>query len=425
MSERLRALNLLDRIELTQSFATPLLVNESDLVRTYVLGVLRWRSQLDFLIAKLSSRAATRIDVRVLQILRLGIFELRFMHSAAYAAVDGTVELAKLRAGRASGFVNAVLRSATRTGDLSVLLPIGDKPAAVAVRWAHPEWIIERWNRQFGAARAEGIAAANQQLSFPDLLINVSRISVEKAHALLTEREVKFSPSNLVPGMVRLEESTEKVAGEIREGLFYPMDEGSGLVAALLASEESGSAEVLDLAAAPGGKSFFLRSRGVRVLSSDLSFGRMMLVKRTARRMFESPARMLIADASATPFRRRFDSVLLDAPCSATGTLRKSPELKWRITPAIIEDMSRLQETLLHQALDLTARQCLYATCSLEDEENGGLVQRVLAARGDFRLTPIEQHAAAPTREWIREGRLQLTPEAGTDGFGAALLTRI
>lgn len=424
MNERQRALVLLERIEQTQSFATPLLATETDLVRTYVLGVLRWRSQLDFLIEKLASRRAARIDPLVLQILRLGLCELRFMHSAPYATVDGVVELAKQRAARASGFVNAVLRSATRAVSLDDLLPTGGSAAAVALRYAHPEWIIERWTRRFGAERAAAIAASNQQLSFPDLLLNLSRFTEADAHALLSERGVSFKPSSLVRGMVRLGESTQKIAAEVREGLFYPMDEGSGVVAALMATT-GGSSPVLDLAAAPGGKTLFFRNSGRTVVSHDLSLTRLLTARKAITRMFGGGDVLVVGDAGAAPFRRRFDAVLLDAPCSATGTFRKSPELKWRVTPELLDGMAALQERLLHGALDLSGNECLYATCSLEPEENSEVVARVLASRSDFRLASLEARAGDELAQWITAGQLQLTPEAGTDGFGASLLQRI
>src|SRR5882724_4731258 len=153
MNDRQRALHLLQRIERESAYASLLLRNDSGFVRTLVLGVLRWRSRLDFVIDSFASRA---IEPEIRDILRLGALQLLFMHVAPHAAVGETVQLAPLRA---RGFVNAILRKMTRSN-----VP---EPADVATRTAHPPWLIERWTKNYGSERAARIAAADQELSFP------------------------------------------------------------------------------------------------------------------------------------------------------------------------------------------------------------------------------------------------------------------
>ncbi|HKO02980.1 MAG TPA: transcription antitermination factor NusB, partial [Thermoanaerobaculia bacterium] len=144
MTDRERALLLLRRIERESSFASPLLHNETGFVRTLVLGVLRWRSRIDHAIATLASRRIEKLDPVVVELLRLGLYQLMFMDVAPHAAVNETVDLAGQYAKRARGFVNAVLRNATRTKV---------EPDSVATATAHPPWLIERWTRAFGAER--------------------------------------------------------------------------------------------------------------------------------------------------------------------------------------------------------------------------------------------------------------------------------
>lgn len=386
MNERDRALQILRRIDRESLFAAPLLAGESGFVRTLVLGVLRWRSRLDFAIEALAGRKISRIDSIVVDILRIGILQVQFTDVAPHAAVSETVELTNRHAKRAKGFVNAVLRRA------AAKIP---EPKDAATRLAHPAWLFERWVAQYGAERAERIAAANQELSYPDVLLLGGEIP-EGATA-----------SSLVDGMVKVSRST----ADLDRARFYPMDEGSAVIAAIAAAT---GREVLDLAAAPGGKTLYLRSRGVSVVSNDLSLSRL-------RPLMGRTNRLVVSDGRAAPFKRRFQTVLLDAPCSATGTIRKNPELKWRLRPEHITALNDLQRALLGAALSIADETVVYATCSLEREENDAIVE---SAGGSFVRADIRAWAPAGVHRWIEDGVLRLTPDSGTDGFTAFVLRR-
>ncbi|HEX8154003.1 MAG TPA: transcription antitermination factor NusB, partial [Thermoanaerobaculia bacterium] len=219
MTERERALHLLRRIERESLFASLLLLGESGFVRTLVLGVLRWRSRLDFVIANLSGRRVEKLDPPVIELLRLGIYQLHYMDVPAYAAVSETVDLAGRHAGRARGFINAILRRASESKP---------EPTDLATRVAHPRWLLDRWTRAYGKKRAIAIAEANQELSYPDVL--------QLGEAAPTDGE----PSTLVDGIYRLRESS----ADLDRADFYPMDEGSAVIAALAAN--SGD-DLLDL----------------------------------------------------------------------------------------------------------------------------------------------------------------------------------
>ncbi len=424
MNEREEALNRLRRLETRGNYGSFERSEGRDardlaFIRTLVLGVVRWRSTLDFLILQLSGRSVEQIDPEVLEILRLGIYQLMEMDVPDYAAVSEMVDLAAKRAPRAKGFVNAVLRKATRS-ELRAMLPAGQDPRSLGVRWSHPDWLVERWSRAFGRERGERIIKANQELSWPDLLVNTARIAMDELETRLQDRGVACSRSPLVAGVLRLRESTRSVAEEIEAGLVYPMDEGSVIIASLVEPSD----RVLDLAAAPGGKSLALALRGAEVISHDVSIERLALLGMTASKMLSRRPRMVVGDGGRPPFRGRFRSVLLDAPCSASGIIRKHPEIRWRLSEELIRRHAAEQRRLLTAALDLTGSICIYSTCSMEPEENDSVVREVLRGRNDFRVAPIQASMESSIAPWIDRGILRLTPDSGADGFTAIRLER-
>jgi len=378
MNERRRALELLRRIERESAYASLLLINESGFVRTLVLGVLRWRSRLDFVI---DAFAKGTIEPKIRDILRLGALQLLFMRVAPHAAVGETVALVPLRA---RGFVNAILRKISKNAP---------EPADVATRTAHPPWLIDRWMRFYGADRAAKIAEANQELSYPD--------------AMTDSPPADATRSELVPGMWKLTGSSAGVDG-------LTLDEGSAVIADVAAAAGH---DVLDLAAAPGSKSLVMRARGARVVSNDVSISRL-------RPLIGQSDAIVVSDGRQPPFARQFQVVLLDAPCSATGTIRKNPEIKWRLREDDLPSFAALQKQLLASALDLAAATVVYSTCSLEPEENDAVIEDVLRTRNDFVRGDVAKLVNANVARWVENGVLRLTPEAGTDGFTAHVLER-
>lgn len=376
MTERERALQLLQRIERESLYASLVLMGETGFVRTLVLGVLRWRSRLDFVIAELAQRPVKKLDLTVIDALRIGVYQLLYMNVAPHAAVSETVDLTPKRA---RGFVNAVLRNLTRRKP--------PEPGDPATRTAHPPWLLERWSRTYGPERAVRIAEANQELSYPDVL------------SLRGETPPDSTPSDMVPGLFNLRGSS----ADLSRADYYPMDEGSAVIAAIA---RAAGDDILDLAAAPGGKTIYMTHHRARVVANDVSFNRL--------RPLHHP-RTLVSDGRIAAFRRKFDVVLLDAPCSATGTIRKNPEIKWRLREEDLAGFAKLQRELLQNAMTLASRYVVYSTCSLEPEENDAVVEGF--PRED--ITPFVPEGA---RKWVENGVLRLTPESGADGFTAFVL---
>ena len=368
-SERARALQLLQRIEREQLYASLLLIGESGFVRTLVLGVLRWRSRLDFAIEQLAQRRIHKLDPPVVDVLRIGLYQLLYMDVAPYAAVSESVDLAPKRA---RGFANAILRSATRQAP--------PEPRDLATRTAHPQWLLDRWTRHYGQDRAARIAEANQQLSYPDVLA-------------FGDAPPDAEPSKLVPGLWKLHGSS----ADLDRNSFHPMDEGSAVIAAI--ARACGD-DIVDLTAAPGGKSIYMERHGARVVSNDVSIARLRGLH----------GKVVVSDGRKPPFGRKFDVVLLDAPCSATGTIRKNPELKWRLREQDLGAFAKLQRELFTSAMSLARKYVVYSTCSLEPEENDDVVPQ------HEDITPFVPEGA---RGWVDNGVLRLTPESGADGFTA------
>ena len=380
MNERDRAFHVLQRIERESAYASIVLQDDSGFVRTLVLGVLRWRSRLDDAIEKLASRKLSKLDANVVDVLRIGIYQLMFMDVAPYAAVSETVDLAGRYAKRARGFVNAILRSATKAN-------LHGMAKDLATRTAHPQWLIDRWTRMFGAERAQKIAEANQELSYPDVFVAQTLLSVPPGVR-----------SVLVPGMYKLTGSSANVEG-------YALDEGSGVIADIAAAT---ARDILDLAAAPGGKTLVMTARGANVISNDVSIARL-------RPLFGRSRRIVVSDGRQAPFRRKFETVLLDAPCSATGIIRKNPEIKWRLREDDLAKFAALQRELLASAIKYASKYVVYSTCSLEPEENDD----VTAA---CKRVDVSQFVNAEVAKWVDRGVLRLTPESGADGFTAFVL---
>ncbi len=395
-------------------------------------GSLRWQLQLDRALAAHSDRALDDLDDPVRVALRLGAFEL--LHHGkvpAHAAVNEAVEVVKeLKAGRAAGFVNAVLRrlSETRAPPPPPSREV-DPVGHVAALTAHPRWMIERWSSWLGPSETERLSEANQQQAAPAVRVARRRATPQQAQEVLQKSGIDSRPGKYSPDALILASGAPPaldIDGHA-QGLFQAQDEAAQLVSLFAAPDRS--ARILDACAAPGGKACHLAEIADQgsVLAVDLHARKASAVAETARRLGLENLEARAADATVpipdVPLAS-FDLVLLDAPCSGLGTLRRHPEVKLRRTPEDVDHLAQLQARLLSSVQrDVRPGGLLvYAVCTLTPEECDEQVQRFLGAFPQFRVErpPAGFPADCLDRDFLRT----LPHRTGTDGFFAARLRR-
>ncbi len=393
-------------------------------LRELVYGMLRHRGAIDAMLAERVRGGLSRIDADLLDLFRLGVYQLLNMGSVpAYAAIAQTVELAKVRHGiGASKLVNAVLRRVDRESDgLAPVLP-SDPVEALAVRHSHPAWLVRRWLSRWGVGATEALLTRNNAEA--PVVLRPFGIVREQLEAMLESAGVHVEEAPLVRDSIQISGGiTLSELGAFRQGLFFIQDPASTLVTSY-AAVPPGSV-VADLCAAPGGKSLELSRQAQMVVAADRSPARLVRVLANRQRLEATNVQLLVTDARF-PAISPVDAVLVDAPCTGTGTFRRHPDARWRLRPADISVMASLQASLIRSAASVVARGGLliYSTCSLEPEENEEQIERFLADSSDWTLEGPP--AGAVPAETLDNDYLRVLPHVhGTDGAFAARLRRV
>ena len=393
-------------------------------LRELVYGMLRQRSAIDAILAERVRGGIAKIDSDLLDLFRLGVFQLLHMGSVpAYAAIAQTVELAKVRHGiGASKLVNAVLRRVEREShELSPVLP-SDLVEALAVRFSHPAWLVRRWLSRWGQQQTEALLERNNAEA--PVVLRPYGIVREQLEAMLEAAGVHVGDAPLVRDSIQISGGiTLNELGAFRQGLFFIQDPGSTLVTQY-AAIPAGSV-VADLCAAPGGKSLELSRAARIVVAADRSPARLGRVVANRERLEATNIHVIAADARY-PATRPVDAVLVDAPCSGTGTFRRHPDARWRLRAADIAMMVEIQASLLRSAASVVVEGGLliYSTCSLEPEENEQQIERFLAENTGWRLEAPP--AGTVPAETLDGGYLRVLPQVtGSDGAFAARLRKV
>lgn len=421
------------------SFLPPLLerFDERDrgLLHELVFGTLRWLRRLDHVIDKASHRGIEKIDPVLLAPLRIAAYQLLFLDRVpAHAAVDEAVEQAHSLTHRGgASYVNAVLRAiarAPRLGDWPV--DASDPVRRTAIETSHPDFLVERWLAVYGAERTRALLAANNRPKPMQLLAFCDRGGRELLAERLIDEGLDVEPSPLSLLGLTVRRGDPRATDAFARGDFYVQDEASQ-AAALIPPPRPGE-RVLDAAAAPGGKAFALIAREPTVSATlaDVSFERLAVLRANLARLRRT-APLVAADAGRPPFAPAvrsgggFDRVVLDLPCTGTGTLRKHPELKWRISRDEIGRLAAQAERMLEGAADRVAPggHLVAITCSIEPEENERVVERFLARRPELSPLPLEGVLPPPLDAGIdAPGRWRVLPGGDHDGFTASVLVR-
>jgi 16S rRNA (cytosine967-C5)-methyltransferase len=443
---RATAFDVLLRIEQQDAYASELLHStpytklspaDHGLATELVMGVLRWRSLLDAEIGRFSEKQVEKLDIEVLTALRLAAYQLLFLDRIpARAAVHESVELVKrARKSSAAPFANAVLRKLA--GSASTLPRATPNPgqieateygnvADLSKRLAHPQWLVERWVRQFGLAQTQQICSYDQ---------HAPAAAVRLADAG-TEAELKLDGIDLAPG--RLLTSARRVrTGNISrtrafaEGRVAIQDEASQLVALLVGK----GSRILDCCAAPGGKTRVLAERNpqANIVALELHAHRARLLRKLVP---ASNVEVIGSDVLELKASAGFDRVLADVPCSGTGTLAHNPEIKWRLRPEDLTDLHGRQVAILRSAMQQVAigGRLVYSTCSLEPEENEEVIESAISGKAAFSMldcrVELEQLKGEGELVWKQDslvsGRfLRSIPGVHPcDGFFVAILQR-
>jgi 16S rRNA (cytosine967-C5)-methyltransferase len=449
---RAAAFDILLRVEQQDAYASELLHSsrfaklspqDHGLTTELVMGVLRWRSWLDSKIGSVSSQKLEKLDIEVLIALRLAAYQLMFLERVPdRAVVNESVELVKrARKRSATPFVNAVLRklatSAAKEGPdnqpavnvlklrsihVQVQVERAETLAELAVLSAHPLWLAERWAERYGYEVAKQICIYDQQV--PESSIHL--------HGDDELGAVQLSPGKLLRSARRFQAGSFVDARDPRFSHIHIQDEASQLVA-LLAGKGS---NILDCCAAPGGKTRLLayRNPDATIVAAELHPHRARLLRRLV------PAKnvcVIVADVRALPIRAGFDRVLVDVPCSGTGTLARNPEIKWRLKPVDLVEFHQRQLSILQSAMQNVAPggRLVYSTCSLENEENQEVIEEALIADASFRRlecrTELEKLQSEGELAWKDLNSLTSGPYLRTipgvhpcDGFFAAVLEK-
>ncbi|CAN5312305.1 transcription antitermination factor NusB [soil metagenome] len=410
-------------------------------VTELVSGTIRRQGTYDAVLAASVDRPLDRVDPAVLDALRLGAHQILGMRVPSHAAVGTTVDLVRATVGhRPAGFVNAVLRRVAvhdlagwvrRVAPDSVTDPMG----FASVAHSHPRWVVEALSEALGASSGE----LDELLAADNEAPQVTLVATPGLASVAELAEGGGEASSFSPYAVALLGGDPGEVPSVAEGRAGVQDEGSQLVAlALAAAEVAGRDERwLDMCAGPGGKASLLAAlageRGARVLASDLQRHRAALVRVGTRLASRGLLGVVAADGTRPAWREEsFDKVLVDAPCSGLGALRRRPEARWRRTASDIDDLVPLQRALLSSALDAVRHGGVvaYVTCSPVLTETSGVVSWVLAGRDDVRLEEAAPlFAGVPdlgTDDMVLPGTVQLWPHRhGTDAMFFALLRRV
>jgi len=446
------AYEALRRVEAEGAYATDVLhadlaakvkPQDAALATEITLGVLRWRRLLDFLLDRSLKKPVAKLDLPVAIALRMGLFQLCFLDRVpAAAAVNESVELVKrARKASAATLVNAVLRRATKEPNERVerLLPADLSQAErLAVLHSHPTWMVERWLARLGTAATEALLAANNKT--PQLSCAINGIDHrDEVLSSLTKAGLRVFPGKLLKNAIAVSGGSPARSDAFHKGWMSIQDEASQIVPLLL--EVRPGDRVLDVCAAPGGKTpTLVRAAGRMgmVVAADRHAHRLRAMRTQFERLGLGNVPVVELDATKSlPFGTEFDRILVDAPCSGTGTLARHPEIRWRLKPEQLQEFHALQMQMLKQALAQLARggRLVYSTCSTEPEENDEVVAEVLAVCPRTRRVTAEemtrglsQHLVAGVEADTLFGRLghfRTIPGAqNCDGFFAVAIEK-
>jgi 16S rRNA (cytosine967-C5)-methyltransferase len=406
------------------------------LLTELVYGTLRWRGKIDARLNLYFRRSLDNSDPFIRNLLRVAFYQLLFLDRIPdYAAVNEAVQLAKAHGGnKVAGFVNAVLRNFLREKDRTAeLQPTNDWQAALANEHSHPQWLINKWLDYFGRKETEALMRANNEMAPLVLRVNSCKSSREAMLALLLRSGVSAAATRWSPvGIwVKSRSAVDQLPG-FQEGLFQVQGEASQLVSYLLSPQKG--ERILDACAAPGGKATHiaeLMADTGEVIALDKLEKRIGKIRENAARLGLASLRAAKADIRhplPPELRGPYDRILVDAPCSALGTLRSHPEIKWHRNQSDIKRLVHLQKHIIDQVAHYLkpGGVVVYSSCTLTKDENEAVVEDFLEHHKEFVLDDAAAYLSGKASSLVRGSYFMALPHRhDTDGFFASRMRKV
>jgi len=394
---RVAAFEILTKIQTEKSFSSVLLpvyeenleTKDRALCHELTLGILRNQIYLDKVIETLTDKKIEKLDLAVILALRIGLFQILLLDKIpARAAINESVNLVyRAKKSSAGNYVNAVLRRATRE---EIELKFTDKLDEISVKTSHPRWLCEKWFEQFGLEEISKLTRTNNNQ--PGLVFRLTKKSDQGTLSTVSKLGLEISESEFVDGAWKISKSNEILRLFADSGKIYFQDEASQLVGQMVNLRENES--FLDICAAPGSKTTFINEKRKKenvelFVAGDFYEHRVRSLRENCARQGAENIKFVRYDAEASiPFAdESFDVVLLDAPCSGTGTIRHNPEIRYFLQPTDFAELGKKQLKILNNASKLVRKggRLIYSTCSLEKEENELVIENFMGAGKNFR----------------------------------------
>ncbi|BCJ85125.1 16S rRNA (cytosine(967)-C(5))-methyltransferase RsmB [Effusibacillus dendaii] len=400
---------------------------DASLVTEIVYGTIQRLNTLDYRLHFFLKQPLAKLDGWVRNLLRMSVYQIDYLDRVPdFAVIHEAVEIAKRRNSRLAGFVNAVLRNLLRAG--AAKFPSAEKEPTrhLSLLYSHPEWLLAEWVEQYGFEETTRILEANNGRPHLSLRANRMRGDREALQTALQKRGIESALSEVSPDGIVLKTGVDIAhLPEFQAGLCTVQDESSMLVA--LSVNPQPGMRILDACSAPGGKTTHLAecmNDDGEVVAVDIHEHKTKLVQHAAERLGLRSIRTEVGDAAelSAKWAQQFDAVLLDAPCSGFGVIRRKPDIKWRKTMSDVDAIHTTQLSLLRHAADAVkpGGVLVYSTCTIERKENQQIVRTLLEERSDFSIEPLDRYLpeAVVQKAGQPDGWLQLLPHHfGTDGF--------
>lgn len=395
-------------------------------------GVVRNKIKLETLISSFSSIPLAKIDPEARLFLMIGLFQIQEMDSVPdYAAINETVSAMKReQLHKASGFVNGILRAVARKREK--LQTVNENNSGLdlfSVKYSWPPWLLERYEKQYGSDLLEKVLISTHMEPATTLFVNLKKVAIDEVIRSLEREGINAKKDKYFNDMLTIEGGMVSETLAFRDGMLYIQDTASRLVARVVSLVSRG--RILDAASAPGGKSINLLADGHDVTSADINQAKLEMLKENFSRMGFRTDDVMALDASADlPFDDddKFDTILLDAPCSATGRIRRAPEIKYHLKPESFESLHKTQTVLIANLSGYVrgGGHLIYSTCSIDREENEKVIEKFLSDNQEYSLVDPMGFLPNELEIFILDNKyIKTLPHIGEmDGFFIAVMKK-